>query len=88
MKRQKLTGPMDAVYAARRRNLITLIEQHDGTKNLGERLGYTSGSFLSQLIGDPPRRKVTEGTAREIETKLQLAFGWLDTVRAQPADGA
>ena len=89
MKRQKVIGPMDAVYAARRRNLVTLIEQHDGTKNLGERLGYTSGSFLSQLIGDPPRRKLTEVTAREIESKLGLAAGWLDSVRAVPvADGA
>ena len=82
MKRQKVMAPMDAVYAARRRNLITLIEQRGGTANLGAALGYTSGSFLSQLIGDPPRRKLTEVTARDIEAKLELAPGWLDTVRS------
>lgn len=79
MKRKKLLGPMDAVYEARRVNMLLLVEQFGGTSALGEALGYTSGSFISQLIGDPPKRKLTEVVARDVETKLRLAAGWLDT---------
>lgn len=81
-KKGKPADPMAEVYAARRANLLVLIDQHDGRKGLGEALGYSNGSYISQLIGDEPRRNVSEGVARRIETKLGLAHGWMDKVHA------
>lgn len=78
-KKQRIKAPMDAVYAARRANLFVLADQHGGRKGLGDALGYTNGSYISQLLADPPTRNVSETTAREIENKLGLAEGWLDT---------
>jgi len=37
-------------------------------------------SYLSQLIGRKPTRKVTETTARKFEYRLQLVAGSLDVV--------
>jgi hypothetical protein len=74
---------MADVYAVRRHNLLLLVDQHHGRKQLGEALGYSNGSYISQLLGTPPKRPLTETTARNIEAKLGLACGWLDMVRAQ-----
>ena len=77
-KKSKAADPMAEVYAARRANLLALADQHGGKKNLGELLGYSNGSYISQLVGDPPRRHVSEPVARRIETRLHLARGWMD----------
>ena len=69
--KRKTKDPMADVYAARRRNLLVLIDQHGGRKSLGEVLGYANGSYISQLIGDPPRRKLSETTARHIHPTLR-----------------
>ena len=68
--------PMVAVYAARRANLVALANQHGGRKALGELLGYSNGSYISQLIGG--RREVSEPVARKIEATLHLAQDWMD----------
>jgi hypothetical protein len=80
-KKQQV-DPMAEVYAARRANLMVLIGQHDGRKGLGEALGYSNGSFISQLTGPCPRRKISEGLARKFEVKLGLTTGWMDKVHA------
>lgn len=80
MNKRKSGSAMDAVYAARRQNLRLLVEKFGGTGALGTALGYTSGSFISQIISDPPQRNLTEGVARDMESKLRLASGWLDIV--------
>lgn len=71
---------LNAVFTARHANLQILISQH-GTKGaLSRRLGYSEdGSFISQLAGDPPLRRITETVARSIEQRLELADGWMDT---------
>jgi hypothetical protein len=79
--------PMADVYAVRRNNLLLLVDQHGGRKQLGAALGYSNGSYISQLLGTPPKRPLTETTARSIETKLGLSSGWLDMVRTV-SDGA
>lgn len=68
------------VYAARRANIRVLVKQNETVAKLGVRLGYSNGTFISQLTGEPPRRTVSEKVARDIETKLGLARGWLDTL--------
>lgn len=68
------------VFAARHANLQVLIAQHRTKGALSLRLGYSKdGSFISQLAGDPPLRRITEDVARRIETRLALASGWMDT---------
>jgi len=73
------TNPLDTVYAARRANLRLLVAQH-GNGALAARLGYTSGSYITQLLSD--ERSFTEVAARSIEQKLGLMFGWMDMTRA------
>jgi epoxyqueuosine reductase QueG len=70
------------VFAARRSNIRVLVKQNETVAKLGARLGYSNGTFISQLTGEPPRRQVSEKVARNIETKLGLAQGWLDTPQA------
>lgn len=77
--------PMADVYAVRRHNLLLLVDQHHGRKQLGMALGYSNGSYISQLLGTPPKRPLTETTARNIETKLKLSPGWMDMVRTAGA---
>jgi len=79
--------PMADVYAVRRNNLLLLADQRGGRKQLGAALGYSNGSYISQLLGTPPKRPLTETTARSIEAKLKLPSGWMDMVRTVP-DGA
>lgn len=66
------------VFLIRRTNLRALIQQHDGATNLAKVLGYSSPSFLSQMVGPHPTRQVTEKVARQIESRLLLPVGWLD----------
>lgn len=60
-------------------NLKKLIAQHGGASALSRKLGYTNPSFLSQMVGPKPLRKVSEKTARSFEAKLGMPTGWLDT---------
>lgn len=64
----------------RRNNLRALVG--DGKRfptqvDLAAALGVTD-SYLSQLIGHKPIRRVTETTARKFEYKLRLVTGALD----------
>jgi hypothetical protein len=82
MSRRKQKDPMAEVHAARRHNLLLLVDQHGGRKGLGEALGYSNGSYISQLIGG--RREVSEQTARVIEGRLNLVHGWMDKAAKVP----
>lgn len=78
---------MRQLAETRRANLRKLADQH-GSTNLAQRLGYSSVSFLCQMIGPNPRRPVTEKTARAVEDELGLQPGWMDLdleVHAEPA---
>lgn len=66
------------VFLIRRRNLRSLVTQYEGATNLAHRLGYTSPSYISQMIGPHPTRQITEKVARQVEDKLTLPLGWLD----------
>ena len=74
-------APLDPVYAARRANLRLLVGQNGTVKTLGLRLGYTNGTFISQMTGEPPMRAISEKVARDMEKKLALARGWMDTAQ-------
>jgi hypothetical protein len=66
------------IYKNRRENLRDLIEKNGGANSLARRLSHANASYLSQMAGPNPTRKITERTAREIEEKLGLAYGDLD----------
>jgi hypothetical protein len=66
------------VYEIRRTNLRKLIADTSAA-NVSKQLGYTNASFLSQMAGPNPSRQVSEKQARQIEEKLGLRPGWLDT---------
>lgn len=68
---------LNHLTATRRANLRRLAGAH-GSGVLAQRLGYTTGSYISQMIGPNPVRPVTERTARVIEQVLGLEPGWLD----------
>lgn len=70
-----------AVLDVRRANLRTLADRYEGAAGLGRALGYTSGSYISQMIGLVPSRPVSEAIARTVESKLGLPAGWLDITR-------
>lgn len=61
----------------RRANLRRLATEH-GSAVLAQRLGYTTGSFISQMVGPNPVRTISERTARVIEFHLDLEPGSLD----------
>lgn len=76
---------LNPVFSARHANLQILIAQHRTKGALSRRLGYSvDGSFISQLAGDPPLRRITENVARRIETVLGLADGWMDSKQVAP----
>lgn len=70
--------PTEDVFTTRRKNLRDLIRQHEGATNLAKLLGYSSPSYLSQMVGPRPTRQVTEKVARQIEGRLRMPGGWLD----------
>jgi hypothetical protein len=68
--------------ANRRNNLRRLVGEGKrfGTQaGLAAAIGVTE-SYLSQLIGHKPIRRVTETTARKFEYKLDLRSGSLDVL--------
>ena len=66
----------------RRDNLRKLMQEH-GASALSRKLGYKHPSFLTQLAGPNPSRRITEDSARRYERDLGLPSGWLDN--AAPA---
>ncbi len=75
----KKQDPMGRIYARRCANLRRLVDQYGGAKALGEKLGYANGSFIHQVLADPPGRHISEVVARRWEVRLGLKVGWLDT---------
>ena len=63
----------------RRTNLRRLANTYGWTE-LAKRLGYRQPSFLVQMAGPNPTRKVSEGSARDFERVLGLPEGSLDVV--------
>lgn len=68
------------IHEIRKKNLKVLVAQWDGPTNLSKQLGYTSGSYVSQMLSG--NRPITEKKARQIEAKLNLEINWLDTVHS------
>lgn len=69
---------MKSVYDVRRDNLRKLMQQWGGPTSLSKKLGHANGSYLAQIAGPNPSREISEKTAREIESKLGVAMGWMD----------
>ena len=61
----------------RRTNLRKLMDK-EGATILGKRLGYSAPTFLSQMCGPNPTRKITEKSARRFERDLGMPEGSLD----------
>lgn len=73
---------MRSVYEQRRANLRQLVTQWGGPTSMAKKLGHSNGSYLAQLIGPNPSREISEKVAREVEVKLNLPAGWLDTAHS------
>lgn len=69
---------MKSVHDIRRENLRRLILDADGPTELSRKLGHTNGSYVAQLAGPNPSRKISETVAREIEAKLGMLEGEMD----------
>ena len=72
------TDQMASVYETRRQNLKLLGADHTMIA-LAKLLGYSTGSYLSQCVMDPPRRRIPEDLARRIETVLGMDPGEMDS---------
>lgn len=70
---------MRSVYDQRRDNLRELTRTWGGPTSLAKKLGHANGSYLAQLAGPHPSREISEKVAREMETKLGLPLGWMDS---------
>jgi plasmid maintenance system antidote protein VapI len=67
----------DRIMENRRRNLRVLAEQWGGVNGLAKKLGYSGGSYISQMTSG--YRPITEKTARRIEKDLRIRpSGWMD----------
>jgi hypothetical protein len=75
---------MERLLKARRENLRRVVKQLGGPTATAKLLGHSNGSFLPQLIGPNPGRDISEKVARDIEEKLRLPLGSLDS--AETAD--
>ncbi len=70
---------IDKVRKTRRARLNELVDspRFGGVAaRLGEALGYSSKSWVNELLTG--KKPITERTARGIESKLKLPAGWLD----------
>ena len=70
------------VLDTRRERLRELMRVRGGPGALAKKLGYSSGSYLSQVAGPTPTRDISERVARAMEKLMGLPEGWLD----QPGD--
>ena len=71
---------MATLYDIRRENLKTLVADKGNTE-VAKAAGYSSSSYLSQMVGPKSKRPVTEATARKVERALGLPHLWLDAER-------
>ena len=55
-------------------------------KYVAEKLGYKNSAYISQLIGKNPIEQLSERTAREMENKLGLPPGSLDSPIGEQAN--
>jgi hypothetical protein len=70
---------LETLRKTRIRNLRRLREQYNHSwAELARALGQSS-SFLIAIAGPNPRRNIGEKLARDLEGKLGLKSGWLDT---------
>lgn len=69
-------------YEIRLANLRLLIKQWDTVTALAKKLGHSNASYLVQVAGPNPRRKIGERVARDIEETLKLPDGWMDQPHA------
>lgn len=81
------TGLLDVVDI-RKVNLRALVAKYEGPSALSKKLGYSNGSYISQMIGPRPIRPLNEKTCRKIELKLGLPARWMDQDhQGKPAKG-
>jgi plasmid maintenance system antidote protein VapI len=71
---------MGHIYEVRRANLKLLADQAHGPTNLAKQLGFNGPSYVSQMVNG--NRRITEQSARRIESELGLETSWLDEERA------
>lgn len=72
----------NTIYEIRRENLRRYIAESSSTSiAIARQLGMQSGSYLSQIVGNQPTRKLHEDKARDFEKRLNLPAGWLDIER-------
>lgn len=73
---------MDATYETRLANMRRLVEMTEGgAAELARVMGYAHRSFISQMAGPNPVRRITEKTARSVEAAMGLPSGWMDITR-------
>lgn len=73
---------MTDIVDVRRQNIRLLVAEYEGMNALARKIGLTKGSYISQMLTDPPNRNPGEKTMRKWEVALKLPSGWLD----QPHD--
>lgn len=81
-----LMPPMQTVFETRRTRLRLLVERHGSVANLNRELGWEdTNARLYQIHNRSIRSdrgtpyEMGDPTAREIEEKLSLGLGWMDT---------
>lgn len=67
-----------SIYDTRRENLRILFKRHGGKTKVALKLGHANASYMSQLAGPNPTKKISEDVARDIEKKLELEEGCMD----------
>jgi hypothetical protein len=66
---------LSAVQIQRRQNLQILIDKYGSAGDLAVKLGFKTQSRVSHLLGT---KGMGEVSARDIEKRLGLAYGWMD----------
>lgn len=69
---------MTNIQITRKANLIRVIAENGGTNSVAKLMGYSGAGFLSDMTRENAKRKITEETARNVETALHLPIGALD----------
>jgi hypothetical protein len=76
---------MDTTTNIRRKNLRALVKNIGGLSRFAKKLSK-SKSQISQLTSNSASRGIGSNLAREIEIKLDLKLGWMDTLHDQYYD--
>jgi len=73
---------IERLYETRVENLRRVVEMTEGGAGaVAEAMGYRHQSFISQMAGANPIRRISEKTARAIEEAMGLTSGWMDISR-------